>query len=171
MSDVLDIWSWMSCPGYLLSWKSHSRCMIRAYRCAALDTPLAYIRKKIDPRPPGAQKWAKKVLFGPSTEKSEYTAAKPLKLRSLWHQPISSSSFRSRTTEFLPVASGSKISIFLRYTPLTPIFGVRRIRPNGILSPPYPEVTLDNFSFPVGGLSVGGRSFSGHLPKGHLPEN
>ena len=30
--------------------------MIRAYRCAALDTPLAYIRKKIDPRPPGAQK-------------------------------------------------------------------------------------------------------------------
>ena len=27
-------------------------CMIRAYRCAALDTPLAYIRKKIDPRPP-----------------------------------------------------------------------------------------------------------------------
>ena len=33
-------------------------CMIRAYRCAALDTPLAYIRKKIDPRPPGAQKRA-----------------------------------------------------------------------------------------------------------------
>jgi len=30
-------------------------CMIRAYRCAALDTPLAYIRKKIDPRPPGPQ--------------------------------------------------------------------------------------------------------------------
>ena len=29
--------------------------MIRAYRCAALDTPLAYIRKKIDPRPPGPQ--------------------------------------------------------------------------------------------------------------------
>ena len=44
-----------------------------------------------------------------------------------------------------------KISIFLRYTHITPIFGVRRIRPNGILSPPYPEVTLDNFSFPVGG--------------------
>ena len=33
-------------------------CMIRAYRCAALDTPLAYIRKKIDPRPPGPQKRA-----------------------------------------------------------------------------------------------------------------
>merc|ERR1711902_420415 len=44
-----------------------------------------------------------------------------------------------------------KISIFLRYTHITPIFGVRRIRPNGILSPPYPEITLDNFSFPVGG--------------------
>ena len=42
-----------------------------------------------------------------------------------------------------------KISIFLRYTHITPIFGVRRIRPNGILSPPYPEVTLDNFSFLV----------------------
>ena len=44
-----------------------------------------------------------------------------------------------------------KISIFLRYTHITPIFGVRRIRPNGILSPPYAEVTLDNFGFPVGG--------------------
>merc|ERR1711983_11502 len=30
-------------------------CMIRAYHCAALDTPLAYIRKKIDLRPPGPQ--------------------------------------------------------------------------------------------------------------------
>ena len=49
------------------------------------------------------------------------------------------------------MASGPKISIFLRYTHITPIFGVRRIRPNGILSPPYPEVTLDNFGFPVGG--------------------
>ena len=45
--------------------------MIRAYRCAALDTPLAYIRKKIDPRPPGAQKRAKKALLRPLTEKSE----------------------------------------------------------------------------------------------------
>merc|ERR1711862_263322 len=52
-------------------------CMIRAYRCAALDTPLAYIQKKIDPRPPGAQKRAKKALLGPSTEKSECRAAKP----------------------------------------------------------------------------------------------
>merc|ERR1712074_369357 len=35
-------------------------CMIRAYRCAALDTPLAYIRKKIDPQAP--TRWP----FGPS---------------------------------------------------------------------------------------------------------
>ena len=97
-------------------------CMIREYRCAALDTPLAYIRKKIDPRPPRAQKRAKKALLGTSTEKSECRAAKPPKLRSFWHQPISGSSFRSRATEFLPVASGSKISIFLRYTHITPIF-------------------------------------------------
>ena len=40
-------------------------CMIRAYRCAILDTPLAYIRKKIDPRPPGAQKRAIWPLGGP----------------------------------------------------------------------------------------------------------
>ena len=40
-------------------------CMIRAYRCAALDTLLAYIRKKIDPRPPGAQKRAIWPLGGP----------------------------------------------------------------------------------------------------------
>ena len=31
---------------------------------------------------------------------------------------------------------------------------MRWIRLNGILSPPYPEVTLDNFSFPVGGRSA-----------------
>ena len=53
------------------------------------------------------------------------------------------------------MASGSKISIFLRKSQF---FGVRRIRPNGILSPPYPEVTLDNFSFPVGGRSAARRA-------------
>ena len=37
--------------------------MIRAYRCAALDTPLAYIRKKIDPRPPGP--WGRFLATGP----------------------------------------------------------------------------------------------------------
>ena len=36
-------------------------------------------------------------------------------------------------------------------------FWVRRIRSNGILSPPYPEVTLDNFSFLVGGRSAARR--------------
>ena len=70
----------------------------------------------------------------------------------------SGSSFRSRATEFLPVASNSKISIFY-VTPIKPpFFGVRWIRPNGILSLPYPEVTLDNFSFPVGGRSAARRA-------------
>ena len=32
-----------------------------------------------------------------------------------------------------------------------PFFWVRRTRLNGIISPPYPEATLDNFGFPVGG--------------------
>ena len=44
------------------------------------------------------------------------------------------------------------------FTPiLPPFFRVRWIRPNGILSPPYPEVTLDNFSFLVGGRSAARR--------------
>ena len=59
---------------------------------------------------------------------------------------------------------------------ITPISGVRRIRPNGILSPPYPEVTLDNFGFPVGGRLAArravfqppGRNFA-ILRKGHFP--
>ena len=44
---------------------------------------------------------------------------------------------------------GPKIWIFLRYTHIAPIFGVRRIGLNGIISPRYPEITLDNFGFPV----------------------
>ena len=41
-------------------------CMITAYRCAALDTPLAYIRKKIDPRPPvGGRSAARRAVFRP----------------------------------------------------------------------------------------------------------
>ncbi len=41
-------------------------CIIRAYRCAALDTPLAYIRKKIDPRPPvRGRSAAQRVVFRP----------------------------------------------------------------------------------------------------------
>ena len=106
-------------------------CMIREYRCAALDTPLAYIRKKIDPRPPRAQKRAKKALLGPSTEKSECRAAKPPKLRSFWHQPISGSSFRFRATEFLPVASGRFLPFpKMRFGPGTPETGPNRIFAN-----------------------------------------
>ena len=41
-------------------------CMIMAYRCAALDTPLAYIRKKIDLRPPvGGRSAARRAVFRP----------------------------------------------------------------------------------------------------------
>ena len=99
-------------------------CMIREYRCAALDTPLAYIRKKIDPRPPRAQKRAKKALLGPPTEKTECTSAKPPKFRSFWHQPISGSSFRFRATEFLPVASGRFLPFpNMRFGPGTPETG------------------------------------------------
>merc|ERR1712208_142109 len=37
-----------------------------AYRCAALDTPLAYIWKKIDPRPPvGGRSAARRAVFRP----------------------------------------------------------------------------------------------------------
>ena len=127
-------------------------CMIRAYCCAALDTPLAYIWKKIDPRPPGAQKRAKKALLGPSTEKSECMAAKALKLRSFWHQPISGSSFGSRTKEFLPVASGPKISIFFTLHPYNPHF----LGSDGSdqMGSKVPHI-LDNFSFPVCGRSAG----------------
>ena len=42
-------------------------------------------------------------------------------------------------------------AIFLPYTYETPISWLERTRLNRIISPPYPEVTLDNFSFPVGG--------------------
>merc|ERR1739844_137454 len=38
---------------------------------------------------------------------------------------------------------GSKFYFFLRYTHITPLIGLRRTQPNGIISPPYPEVTLD----------------------------
>ena len=80
--------------------------------------PTCLYSEKIDPRPPRAQKRAKKALLGTSTEKSECRAAKPPKLRSFWHQPICGSFFRFRATEFLPVASGSKISIFTHITPI-----------------------------------------------------
>ena len=37
------------------------------------------------------------------------------------------------------------------FGPKPPFFWVVRTRLNGIISPPYPEATLDNFGFPVGG--------------------
>merc|ERR1712218_53207 len=46
---------------------------------------------------------------------------------------------------------GPKICIFYTTLMKPPFFRVRRSRLNGIISPPYPEVTLDNFGFPVGG--------------------
>ena len=43
-------------------------------------------------------------------------------------------------------------SAFFYATPMKPpFFRVVRTRLNGIISPPYPEATLDNFGFPVGG--------------------
>ena len=48
--------------------------------------------------------------------------------------------------------------MYAKNTHITPIFGVRRIRPNGIISPQYLEVTLDNFSFLVGGCSAARQS-------------
>ena len=54
---------------------------------------------------------------------------------------------------------GPKICIFLRYAHITPIFWVRWTRQNGIISPPYPEVTLDNFGFPVCGRLAARRAF------------
>ena len=43
-----------------------------------------------------------------------------------------------------------KSSFFYATPILSRFFGVRKIRLNGIISPPYPEVTLDNFGFLVG---------------------
>ena len=46
---------------------------------------------------------------------------------------------------------GPKFCIFLRYTYETPIFSGQTHRTGLITCPPYPEVTLDTFSFPEGG--------------------
>ena len=105
--------------------------MVRAYRCVALDTPLAYIRKKFTP---GPGRWP----FGRSAGR-----------------------FPATGPDFCP-----KICIFLRYAYITPFFWVGRTRLNGIISPPYPEVTLDNFGFPVGGRLAARRAvFRPRLPK------
>ena len=55
---------------------------------------------------------------------------------------------------------------FLRYTYLTPIFGLRRARLNGIITSPCPEVSLDTFGFPVYARSAARRVVSWQrLPK------
>ena len=61
---------------------------------------------------------------------------------------------------------GPKICFFLRYTPTTPLFGLGRTRLDGIISPPYPEVTLYTFGFRVGGRSAARRAvLQPQLPK------
>ena len=49
---------------------------------------------------------------------------------------------------------GPKFCIFLRYTYETPIFSGQTHRTGLITCPPYPEVTLDTFGFPVGAHSA-----------------
>ena len=58
-------------------------------------------------------------------------------------------------------------SAFFYATPMKPpFFRLRRSRLNGIISPPYPEVTLDTFGFPVGGRLAARRTVSWpRLPK------
>ena len=61
-----------------------------------------------------------------------------------------------RKTAFL-----ARKSAFFYATPIQPpFFGVRQIQPNGIITPPHPEVTLDNFGFPVGGRLAARRAVS-----------
>ena len=66
-------------------------------------------------------------------------------------------------------------SAFFYATPMKPpFFWVRRTRLNGIISPPYLEVTLDTFGFPVGGHLTARRAVSWpRLPKVALsgPQN
>ena len=47
-----------------------------------------------------------------------------------------------------------KSAFFYATTIKPPFFQVRRTRLHGIICPPCPEVTLDNFGFPVGGRLV-----------------
>ena len=58
-------------------------------------------------------------------------------------------------------------SAFFYATPMKPpFFQLGRSRLNGIISPPYPEVTLDTFGFPVGGRLAAWRAVSWpQLPK------
>ena len=56
-------------------------------------------------------------------------------------------------------AFSARNSAFFYATPMKPpFFRLGRSRLNGIISPPYPEVTLDTFSFWVGGRSAARRA-------------
>ena len=61
---------------------------------------------------------------------------------------------------------GLKMLFFLRYAHITHFFGLRQTRLNGIISSPYPQVTLDTFGFLVGGRWAAQRAvFWPRLPK------
>ena len=61
---------------------------------------------------------------------------------------------------------GPKFCIFLRYTYETPIFSGQTHWTGLITCPPYPEVTLDTFGFPVDGRLAARRAISWpRLPK------
>ena len=64
-------------------------------------------------------------------------------------------------------AFSARNSAFFYATPMKPpFFRLGRSRLNGIISPPYPEVTLDTFSFLVGGCLAAWRAVSWpRLPK------
>ena len=73
-------------------------------------------------------------------------------------------------THFWPLFC-PKIGFFLRYTHITPFFGLRRAQLNGIITSPYPEATLDTFGFPVGAHLAARRAVLGPwLPKRALFE-
>ena len=72
------------------------------------------------------------------------------------------------------IASGPKNTVFLaqksvfflRYAHITPCFGLKQTRLNGIISSPYPQVTLDTFGFPVDVRSAAQQAVFWHqLPK------
>ena len=50
----------------------------------------------------------------------------------------------------------AQISIFLRYAQITQLFRLRRTQLIGIISSPWPQVTLDTFRFPVGAQLLDG---------------
>ena len=59
-----------------------------------------------------------------------------------------------------------KISFFLRYSQITPLFHLRWTLLNGIITSTCPEVTLDAFGFPLGAHSTARRAIFWHrLPK------